>query len=637
MKYMIRFTWIFLMPGFLLIFSPGLYSQTVLVSENATWNYLDDGSNQGTAWKDLDYNDDSWESGPAELGYGDGGEATVIHYGSNASNKYITYYFRYNFVLSDPLTADYLLLRLIRDDGAVIYLNGNEVCRSNMPSGGINYLTLASSAVSGTAESTFYEFLIPSNLLVTGTNLIAAEIHQSSVTSTDISFKLKLSTADYFRKSPYLLYTGNNTEMNIRWQFYISCTSYISWGINQVYSMVNQQVNEYGSDHQHSYTITGLTPSAKYYYRVIAGTDTITGHFRTAPDEAASEVTFFAYGDTRTYPADHDAVAERMVLNYTADPDAQGMALLSGDLVSDGNIETNWDDQFFSPDYVYIREFFRTIPILSAKGNHEGTGLIFRKYFPYPYQTSDSYYWSFNYGPAHICVIDQYTSYTVGSAQYDWITADLAASEEPWKFLLLHEPGWSAGGGHSNNTTVQNVLQPLCLEYGVQFVINGHNHYYSRAEVSGVEHITTGGGGAPLHTPDPANPYVVSTSPSYHFCKIHIDSDTLHYTVIRDDGTVIESFDYYNYYEWTGASDNSWNNASNWSKNVVPGVGWNVLIPGGLANYPRVSGTMTGKNLHIEPGAILTIVNGSTLTIHGQVENYGTLDVQVGANFFQNE
>jgi hypothetical protein len=445
-------------------------------------------------------------------------------------------------------------------------------------------------------------------------------------------------TTAYFRKSPYLLFTGNNVEMQVFWQLYETLPSFISWGTNLDYALGNQPAGEFGSDHQYSYTITGLTPSAKYYYRVIAGSvDTICGHFRTAPNEEANEATLFAYGDTRTYPLNHDTVAELMVQEYNSDPEAQGIAILSGDLVSDGNVELKWDEQFFSPDYVNIREFLKTVPIISAKGNHEGTGLIFKKYFPYPYYTSGSYYWSFDYGPVHICVIDQYTSYSPGSAQYIWITADLAACNKPWKFMLLHEPGWSAGGGHPNNVTVQTVLQPLCLEYGVQFVFNGHNHYYSRAEVDGVEHITTGGGGAPLHIPNLTFPKIVTASSSHHFCKIQINADTLQLTVIKDDGTVIESFDYHNYHEWTGAIDNDWNNASNWSKSKVPGESWNVVIPPGLSNYPRISGSASCRDLHLESGTWITVLNGSVLNITGKLPEYETMKIPGGSYIMHNK
>jgi hypothetical protein len=164
-----------------------------LVSANASWKYLDNGSNQGTAWRMLAYSDASWSTGNAELGYGDGGEATVVSYGPSSTNKYITTYFRKTFNLSGPFSfPGGLELSLIRDDGAVVYINGVEVWRNNMPTGTIAYNTLASGFIDGSAESTWITTVINSNVLVSGTNVIAVEIHQSSASSSDISFNLKL-------------------------------------------------------------------------------------------------------------------------------------------------------------------------------------------------------------------------------------------------------------------------------------------------------------------------------------------------------------------------------------------------------------------------------------------------------------
>jgi hypothetical protein len=180
------------------------------------------------------------------------------------------------------------------------------------------------------------------------------------------------------------------------------------------------------------------------------------------------------------------------------------------------------------------------LPYQSCTGNHEGTGTLFAKYFPYPFVAN--HYWSFDYGPTHFAVLDQYTSYGPGSAQLTWLTNDLATSTKPWKFIVLHEPGWSAGGGHDNNVTVQNCIQPLCEQFAVPIVFGGHNHYYARAVVNGVQHITTGGGGAPLYTPDPGYPHIVTISRTNHFCKIEIDSTTLHFSAITSSGAVIDTF-----------------------------------------------------------------------------------------------
>lgn len=340
-------------------------------------------------------------------------------------------------------------------------------------------------------------------------------------------------------KEPYLIYNGNQTEMQVVWQLYSTDTCRIEWGTDTLYALGNQPTYEYGTSHQHSYTITNLTPAEKYYYRVSVSQEFYTGAFHSAPDSNADAISFFAYGDTRSNPGIHNQVAAAMIAAYNDDPDFQSIIISVGDLVSNGDSESLWDSEFFSSTYSDIREMLATLPYESCIGNHEGTGVLFKKYFPYPFVNGR--YWSFDYGPAHFVVVDQYTSYGPGSAQLTWIENDLAATTKRWKFISLHEPGWSAGG-HANNTNVQNYIQPLCVEYGVPIVFGGHNHYYARAVVNNVQHITTGGGGAPLYQPDPNYPNIVSTAMKNHFCKIEIDHDTLKFKAITPAGEVIDSF-----------------------------------------------------------------------------------------------
>ncbi|MCX7424226.1 MAG: CotH kinase family protein, partial [Planctomycetia bacterium] len=189
-------------------------SENVLIPTGANWQYLDSGKNLGTAWRAAAYDppdpnpqapsyfhpvftpQELWKYGQAQLGYGDGDEATVVSYGPNPNSKYITTYFRHGFGLVKKSAITSLRLRLLCDDGAVVYLNGYEVARYNMPTGTISYTTPASSAIDGDAESQYHELAInvPVVLsrLVDGTNLIAVEVHQRSGTSSDISFDLEL-------------------------------------------------------------------------------------------------------------------------------------------------------------------------------------------------------------------------------------------------------------------------------------------------------------------------------------------------------------------------------------------------------------------------------------------------------------
>jgi hypothetical protein len=167
-----------------------------LISRGSVWHYKDDGSDQVTAWRSLNFNDDSWAAGPAQLGYGDGDETTVVGYGPDSGNKYVTTYFRHVFNVENAAELTQLSLSIVRDDGAVVYINSVEATpRINMPSGQINYLTWAEGAsvpVGGADESTFYTYDIDPGLLHNGDNIIAVEIHQANASSSDISFDAEL-------------------------------------------------------------------------------------------------------------------------------------------------------------------------------------------------------------------------------------------------------------------------------------------------------------------------------------------------------------------------------------------------------------------------------------------------------------
>ena len=183
------------------------FSGTVpILPAGSLWKYLDDGSDQGTAWRENDFDDSAWESGLAELGYGDGDEETVVSYGGDKNNRHITTYFRHRFTIDKASEYTNLKMRVVRDDGVVVYLNSAEVLRDNMREGRIDFDDIASAASSNSAEKTFFEFDLPGTLLMDGENVIAAEIHQRSAVSSDISFNLEFQ-AD----GPFIPGTFNGT------------------------------------------------------------------------------------------------------------------------------------------------------------------------------------------------------------------------------------------------------------------------------------------------------------------------------------------------------------------------------------------------------------------------------------------
>ncbi len=174
--------------------SPPQAASTNLIARGSTWKYLDTGVNAGTAWRAPAFNDSTWASGAAELGFGDGGEATVIR-GTNASGaRILTTYFRHAFNVADRTAFASLGLWLWRDDAGVVYLNGTEVFRSpNLPASptAILFDTLATS----TGEDSIDLATITPATLVNGLNVAAVEIHQQSSTSSDLSFNFELTGA----------------------------------------------------------------------------------------------------------------------------------------------------------------------------------------------------------------------------------------------------------------------------------------------------------------------------------------------------------------------------------------------------------------------------------------------------------
>lgn len=340
-----------------------------------------------------------------------------------------------------------------------------------------------------------------------------------------------------FRKEPYLIFAGDPDAIEVHWQLHAALPCTIDWGLDTTYSLGSAVTSEYGDDHQHAYAVAGLTPSTLHFYRVRSGGEAKPGSFLSPPTPDATRLKFLAYGDTRSFPAVHDSVAAGMVATFEADPEFQTFTLLSGDLVGNGDLEEHWDEEFFDPAYPNIAELHANLPTQAARGNHEQAAVLYAKYFPYPFVLSTA--WSFDYGPAHFVVVDQYINYSPGSVQLAWIEDDLATTDRPWKFMLLHEPGWSAGG-HENDPDVQDYLQPICVRHGVHMVFAGHNHYYARAIVESVHHVTTGGGGAPLYTPDNQYPYLVAIAQKHHYCMVEIDGDSLTFAVVDCFGETLD-------------------------------------------------------------------------------------------------
>lgn len=166
------------------------FDEVTLVPAGSTWSYWDRPDGPASNWILDTYDDSAWPTGAGPLGYGDTHIVTTINSGGSGGDRYYAAYFRMTFTVSDVALFQELSLRLLRDDGAVVYLNGVDVARSNMPSGPTNPDMFATGSVGN--ETAYANFSVSPTHLKEGENLLTAEIHQATPTSGDLGFDLEL-------------------------------------------------------------------------------------------------------------------------------------------------------------------------------------------------------------------------------------------------------------------------------------------------------------------------------------------------------------------------------------------------------------------------------------------------------------
>ncbi|MFP6873110.1 MAG: CotH kinase family protein [Verrucomicrobiales bacterium] len=152
-------------------------------------------SYDATHWKHPDFDDSLWPTGQALLGYGSIGSLTTnttIGFGGNRSDRNRTTYFRKDFTVADALTVSKLLVDVIRDDGAIVYINGHEIGRTNMDAGNRVYSDFASSHSNPEDEIIPFTYVLGPSVLRTGDNTLAIEVHQRSAGSSDLGIDAKV-------------------------------------------------------------------------------------------------------------------------------------------------------------------------------------------------------------------------------------------------------------------------------------------------------------------------------------------------------------------------------------------------------------------------------------------------------------
>ncbi|MFP3590580.1 alkaline phosphatase PhoX [Chryseobacterium sp. SIMBA_038] len=190
--------------GLILVTSSLFQAQTYVFDKNSSWSYKDNNQAQVAQWKDKTFDISTWTTGVGPLGYGDPVTTTI-------NSGLMTAYFAKDITVNLSTLSDTMELGVMRDDGIVVYLNGEEVVRDNMPAGTIDFNTLSSTTIDGAAESVYNIFSIPKSKFVNGTNRISIELHNRGASSSDL------------RIDAYLKTTTNTTNPTTCNSMHISC------------------------------------------------------------------------------------------------------------------------------------------------------------------------------------------------------------------------------------------------------------------------------------------------------------------------------------------------------------------------------------------------------------------------------
>ncbi len=494
---------------FALVCATFLPAQVTIFPNGSAWKYLDNGTDQGTAWYGTNFNDGSWASGNGELGYGDGDEATVVGYGGNANAKYATTYFRKTFSVTPVPSYTAYTINLKRDDGVIVYINGVEVYRNNMPLSGVNYTTWASTNCADDG-ATVWSATLPTSVIVTGTNVIAAEVHQTNATSSDLTFELNLvANTNYvipgIVKGPYLQ-VGTPTSMVLRWETNVATDSKVNYGLSA--SALNSVAINTVSSVVHTVQLSGLTPYTKYYYNIGTGTIITQGdtnnYFLTSPlPGTPGKYRFWMVGDCGN-ASTNQINCKNAFKTYNANKVVNGM-LLSGDNAYSSGTDAEYNAEFFG---IYQSDVLKNMPLWSAPGNHDynngastATTVTYFSKFMTPtlgeaggLASNNPAYYSFDYGNIHFLSLDSYGTtgasqkmYDTTGAQVAWIKQDLAANNKKWTIAYWHHPPYTMGSHNSDTETdlvaIHTKFVRILERYGVDMIVTGHSHDYERSKL----------------------------------------------------------------------------------------------------------------------------------------------------------
>ena len=368
---------------------------------------------------------------------------------------------------------------------------------------------------------------------------------------------------------PYLQLAGPDIVPTVIWTSTVPVISAVHYTRDGGGVRIDRE-GEAGYRHVHH--LMDAEPGAEVTYCVYAGgISSAERSFLSLPRRAADGTSdpFVAviYGDNRSNPAVHLQVIE----SIRAGP-RPSLVLSTGDLVYSGADSASWHVEFLEPAAM----LFDRVPVMLSLGNHDldldapppyPLAPWWQAHFAFPGDPADTGYarwYSYDAGGVHVIHLD--STEVNNQQQFVWLLGDLlsaAAREADFRVVVFHHPPYSAGG-HGGHPTVQRRWSTRFVEFDVDVVFVGHNHFYQRtwpmvdeADVGapreirdGVDvfetdqdpiYVVTGGGGAPLYDPQSAN-YIAISTKQHHHVQLDYEAGRMHCIAINRDGVVLDEF-----------------------------------------------------------------------------------------------
>lgn len=539
-------------------------TDSTLVNMGALWSYVKvpfQIPQPAAGWTELNFDDRGWAV--ARSGF-DLEHRHVGLQGTTVKTPPSKVFLRHRFYVDDRSALRTLRLRVEHETGFKAYLNGRLVGAITEPGVMLTrqdpFLPAEEDAVLTTADLDLTPHL---SLLKAGENVVALEGEQTWTTLSPVTLS-GLLTANLSR-GPFVQNATTNSIV-IAWRTDAPCVGRVQFGLTR--SLGSEQ-SETEAGTRHAITVTGLYPDTAYYYRVVNRDD--AGEWASAVDffktfKERGPVHFAFIADTGQNSAAQFSHA-RILADLSPD-----LVLHGGDIIYGGFDDLTPDARVFAP---YLRDTGQmgNTPFYFSIGNHDlnccggdpaewnPTNMVANApsfqntfYLPTNSVTGTEHFYSFDDGDVHFVGLYNpwFTVYefTPATEQYRWLTNDLANSSKPWKVLFFHSPVAHSGehskadrnlNGIWDQVELTATLSGVASTYGVQLILNGHEHNYERfVPTNGVHSVVSGGGGAGLYNFVSAHPRSAQFLKANQCLNVEISGDTATLQAVTTNGTILD-------------------------------------------------------------------------------------------------